>query len=193
MTTLSMPDTARGTDGASLPAAETLRALGPKHLAARFESAPDAERVDVLDGDPTGLALALERPADGPLIRWARARAASPAFIWHGKSFRSHDRHGGVGWNRLGVGPILGGLPFETSIVLSQLDGRPAIGVHYDAPRVPWIARSMYDELREVEPGVFAGPGGVLRGSQFRVLFWFAVDTTRQIQEVRFAGSSRGH
>lgn len=172
--------------------AEKLRALSPAQLAERFAAGECPDGVDVLDGDPVGLGLSLARPLPRPLEARARRHAAAPRFAWHGKSFRSSGPDAGIGWNRLAVGPVLAALPFETAIVASRLDGRPAIGVSYDAPRVPYPARPMYDELREVAPGVFAGPAGVLLGARYRILFWFAVDTTRQVHEIRFAGVAPG-
>lgn len=165
--------------GASV-SAEMLRLLTPAQLAAWFNAGLCPEDVDVLHGDPVGIALALHRPRSGPFASAARRFAASSRFAWDGKSFRSRGLRTGVGWNRLAVGPLLAGLPFQTSIIPSRLDHRPAVGVRYDAPRVPRPLHRLHDELREVLPGVFVGPSGAIVGGKFVVLCWFAVDTTRQ-------------
>ena len=137
------------------------------------------------------MGLGLGVLAGGRLDRWLRRRAARPDFLWQGKSFRSVDAAGGYGFNRFGRGPVLGALAFRTAIADSRIDGRPTIALDFDIARNPWPQRAALDELREVFPGVYMGPAGVRLRSRYRILAWFAVDTTRQVGTTGAAPSDR--
>ena len=149
--------------------ASELRSLTHEALLTRYLEGGCPERVDVLDGDPAGLGLGLSVLAGGRVDRAMRRRAAGPRFVWHGKSFRSLTATEGYGFNRFGVGRVIGALGFRTSIGRSVLDGRPAIALDFATP--------VRDELREVSSGVFLGPTGVRLRGRYRQLAWFAIDT----------------
>jgi hypothetical protein len=144
----------------------------PQRLAARFAVADGPARLDLLEGDPVCRGY-----IRGGAI--ARRWAASPACPWIGKSFETVGPNVLVGHNRL---RLLGGvraLAFTAAVEPSLHDGRPALILRYDDPRVPgprWTRR-LHDELREVEPGLLAGPVALLRrrGRPLTVC-WFAVD-----------------
>jgi|tagenome__1003787_1003787.scaffolds.fasta_scaffold20979507_4 hypothetical protein len=168
---------------------ESLRALAHDQLLERYRHASAPTSVDDLDGDPAGVGLGLGVLAGSRLDRWLRRRAARPDFVWHGKSFRSVDAARGYGFNRFGRGPVLGALAFRTEIANSQVDGRPTIALDFDITRNPRPQRAALDELREVFPGIYMGPTGVRFRGRYRVLAWFAIDTTRQVELVAAAAS----
>jgi hypothetical protein len=169
---------------------ESLRGLAHDQLLERYRRASAPTSVAELDGDPAGVGLGLGVLAGSWLDRWLRHRAARPNFVWHGKSFRSIDAERGFGFNRFGRGPVLGALAFRTEIAESQIDGRPTMALDFDVARNPRPQRAALDELRQVSPGVFMGPAGVRSRARYRVLAWFAVDTTRQ---VGLAGDTASH
>jgi hypothetical protein len=146
-------------------------------------AAPDVESLDALHGDPTCLGLGLDGPFAGRDTR-LRRRALEPGFIWNGKSFRVRSPTHGWGFNRFGRGHILAGLPFDLSIGPSHVDGRPAVRIDYSQhPRSPWWHRRVFDELREVDAGIFVGPAGFRfgRSGHIHVLAWFGIDTSKGV------------
>jgi hypothetical protein len=112
--------------------------------------------------------------------RLVRRWAASSASPWIGKSFQRFGEGELLGHNRL---RLLGGtraLAFTAAVGPSLRDGRPALILRYDDPRVPsprWT-HALHDELREIEPGLLAGPAALrLRGDRLLTVCWFAIDT----------------
>lgn len=144
--------------------------LSARELAARFAAAGPPTDLAPLEGDPECLALLPD-----PLRRWA----TSARFPWIGKSFRSDAPDRLVGHNRL---RLLGGtraLEFIGTIGPSMLDGRPALLLNYNFPDTtnPWWQRRIHDELRELEPGLLAGPVTWCRpGHSPWPMCWFAVN-----------------
>lgn len=129
-------------------------------------SAPELERmyarartprIGDVAGDLRGRMLAWPSLAQHPAIGGAlRAFAGSAAFPWRGKSFapRSEDR--GEGINRV-VSDRLRLFRFETRIARSRAGDFDALQLDYDLPENPPIIRSIEDEIREIEPGVWLG------------------------------------
>jgi hypothetical protein len=146
----------------------------PGRIAALFAAARAPEALDRLEGDPVCRGLI-------PGGRLARRWAASAGSPWIGKSFELVGENQLLGHNRLRP---LGGtraLAFTGTVGPSLRDGRPALILRYDDPRVPspWWTRAIHDELREIEPGLLAGPAALrLRSDRLMVLCWFAIDTT---------------
>jgi hypothetical protein len=145
----------------------------PGRLAELFAAAPAPEALGLLEGDPVCRGLV----RGGPLVRrWA----ASPSCSWIGKSFELVGEDRLLGHNRL---RLLGGtraLGFTGGLAPSLHDGRPALILRYDDPSVPspWWTHVAHDELREVEPGLLAGPAALrLRSDRLVTLCWFAIDT----------------
>jgi hypothetical protein len=164
----------------SVVSAEDLRLLSSDELMDLYRRGSAPSSVRALEGHPAGLGIALIILSGGRIDRWLRRRSRSQRFAWHGKSFVSISDSQGWGWNRLAVGPVLGAFPFRTSIAPSRNDGAPALALDFDVPRNPWWERRMWDELREVIPGVLLGTTGLRLFGRYRPLAWFAVDITRQ-------------
>jgi hypothetical protein len=85
-----------------------------------------------------------------------RAFARSKAFPWRGKSFRPHDAARGEGINRI-VEDRWKLFRFETFIAPSRQGDFDALQLDYDLPSNPPIIKSIKDEIRTVEPGVWLG------------------------------------
>jgi hypothetical protein len=179
MTTVSNPDLSSLWTPPAHATGETTRLdrlsqHPPARLAALFAAAPAPEALDRLEGDPVCRGLI-------PGGRLARRWAASAGSPWIGKSFELAGEGHLLGHNRL---RLLGGtraLAFTGTVGDSLRDGRPALILRYDDPRVPspWWTRAIHDELREIEPGLLAGPAAVrVRRDRLLVLCWFAIDTT---------------
>lgn len=166
--------------GITLSRAEDLRLLSNNELIDLYRKGTAPTSVRVVEGHPAGLGVAPIILSGGRFERWLRRYSQSERFIWHGKSFESISDNEGWGWNRFGVGPVLGAFPFRTFIGPSKSDGAPTLVLDFNVPRNPWWERLTWDELREVIPGVFMGTTGLRLLGRYRVMAWFAVDTTRQ-------------
>lgn len=152
---------------------DRLARLAPDDLNVLFAASSAPQSLEPLEGDP--VCRGLIRGG-----RLARRWAASHACPWIGKSFTSLGESRLLGHNRL---RLLGGtraLAFTAAVGSSLYDGRPALILRYDDPRVPspcWT-RAVHDELREIEPGLLAGPAALrLRKHRPVTLCWFAIDT----------------
>jgi hypothetical protein len=146
----------------------------PDRLAALFAGAPAPESLSLLEGDPVCRGIVR---GGRPVRRWAGSSACS----WIGKSFQPAGENELLGHNRL---RLLGGtraLAFVATIAPSLHDGRPALILRYDDPRVPsprWT-HTIHDELREIDTGLLAGPAALrLPRKRLMTLCWFAIDTT---------------
>jgi hypothetical protein len=153
------------------PRLAALSHLAPAELARRFADAHAPGDLAAIDGEPICLALL---PGGSRVARWA----ASDRCPWIGKTF--HHEHPGrlIGHNRL---RLLGGaraLAFTANLGASLLDGRPSLIIRYDTPgnTNPWWQRRLHDELRELEPGLLAGPVAWLARRRPRTLCYFAID-----------------
>jgi hypothetical protein len=164
----------------SVANAEDLRLLSKDELMNLYRRASAPSSVRAVEGHPAGLGLTPIILSSGRIDRWLRQYSRSQRFPWHGKSFVTLSDSQGWGWNRLAVSPVLGAFPFRTYIGPSKTDGAPTLALDFDVPRNSWLARRIWDELREVIPGVFLGPTGLRLFGRYRPLAWFAVDTTRQ-------------
>ncbi|MFI8973440.1 hypothetical protein ACIGO9_11180 [Nocardia asteroides] len=158
------------------PRLDDLSTLPIATLARRFAGAPPTTTRDLgrLDGD---LILRGFAPVGTGLLRRILAR---PSFFWQGKSFRRVDDGLIAGHNFFSVLGGTRGLPFIATIGPSVLDGLPAARIDYGDPRVRGTAlsRRLYDELREIEPGLWLGPGYLRIGGRRVTLCWFAVDSS---------------
>jgi hypothetical protein len=151
---------------------DRLAQLAPDRLNALFAASSAPQSLELLEGDP--VCRGLIRGG-----RLARRWAASPASPWIGKSFTPLGDDRLLGHNRL---RLLGGsraLAFSATIGPSRRDGRDALLLRYDGVGTtnPWWVRRIHDELREVEPGLLAGPVMWLRRRRTWTLCWFAIDT----------------
>ena len=166
---LGVPDVRR-------PRLDAITGLGSAELERRFRAAPRPTQGDFdrLSGDLVLRGLALPGGSVSRLI------AARPDFFWSGKSFRRVEKGVTYGHNFF---TVLGGaraLPFVATIGPSAFDGAPSVHIDYGDPRVrgPRYARGLYDELREIAPGLWLGPGRLRLGGRLVTLCWFAVDDT---------------
>jgi hypothetical protein len=139
--------------------------------------------VRPLDGAPKGRMLAVRGLGELPVAGLVRRFAASPAFVWDGKTFASTTDARGTGINRVSVPGALGRqrlFPFDTRLGASLLDGRPAFVLDYDLDANPGWIRRIHDEIREVAPGLYLGPAmwkGARATGTATIVLWFALDT----------------
>jgi len=97
---------------------------------------------------------------------------AGDLLPWRGKTFD----HGGNSGQNLVLGRRV--FRFQAEEGPSQIDGRPALVLTYDAPahENPWPARAVRDELRAVGPGVAIGPVITSAGGAPFPLLWFGLE-----------------
>jgi len=150
-----------------------LRQMSFKELDALYRSASRPSSISDLDGDAIGAMLAWRAPGSGPLAWLLRSFAASPAFPWEGKSFKSQSNEWGEGINRVKLFGKRRWFPFKTRFEPSFLDGKPAFRLDYSSPANPPFVRSIVDEVREVAPGL--GPAALLVRDKPRPILFFAV------------------
>ena len=148
-------------------------------LDALYRAAAVSSTIHAVDGPLVGRMLAVRRIPGGiagALRRWA----ASPSFVWEGKTFQATSGTHGTGHNRVSVPGVLGRqnlFPFATSFGPSAVDGKPTLILDYDLDVNPSYIRHVHDEIREVSPGLFLGPAmwKAARGDKLLVLY-FALD-----------------
>lgn len=159
---------------------DTLARRSYAELEALYRAAAPPRSMHAADGAPKGRMLAVRFVDGAPVARLLRAFAASPAFLWDGKTFHARSDGEGDGINRIRIPGALGRqdlFPFHTTFASSAVDGRPALVLDYDLPRnPPWI-RKIHDEIREVAPGLFLGPAMWKGASGPATILWFALDT----------------
>lgn len=181
-----------GTAASPVVCSEDLRLLSKDELMDLYRKGSAPSSVRAVEGHPAGLGLASIMLSGGRIDRWVRRYSRSQRFPWHGKSFVAISDSLGWGWNRLAVGPVLDAFPFRTYIAPSRTDGALTLVLNFDVPRNPRWGRLIWDELREVIPGVFLGPTGLRLFGGYRQLAWFAVDTTRQTPLPSLTGGRPG-
>lgn len=153
--------------------------MDSRQLSALFRAARWQGAVR-LSGHPHGHVLAVPGADRGVLGHVVRAATRGPFNPWQGKSFRT-EGEGGSGTNRVGFGKRFGAFRFRTYETASVVDGEPALAIDYDVADNPAFARSTYDELRPVGPGLLLGRGMARRpGRDPRLLLWFALEIERE-------------
>ena len=172
--------TATSTRGA-LYDLDRLAAKTTDELDALYRASRVSSTMHAADGALVGRMLAVRGipgALGAPLRRWA----ASPTFVWEGKTFQAGSAERGVGHNRVSVPGVFGRqnlFPFETSFGPSAIDGKPTLILDYDLGVNPGYIRKIHDEIREVSPGVFLGPA-MWKGARGKALvLWFGLDATR--------------
>jgi hypothetical protein len=163
----------------SLHTLDTLAERTGEELDALYRAATVPTTMHSADGQLVGRMLAVRGipPAlRAPLKRWA----ASPSFVWEGKTFQADSDARGTGHNRVYVPGVFGHqnlFPFATSFEPSSVDGKPALILDYDLDVNPGYIRRIHDEIREVAPGLFLGPA-MWKGRKAKALvLWFALDS----------------
>lgn len=113
-------------------------------------------RLEDVGGDLHGRMLAWPL-LDGHAVAQGalRAFAGATAFPWRGKSFRA-DPTRGDGINRI-IRDRFRLFRFETFLGKSRAGSFDALQLDYALPGNPPIIRSIKDEIREIEPGVWLG------------------------------------
>lgn len=114
-------------------------------------------RIGDVAGDLRGRMLAWPSLASRPGAAGAiRSFAGSAAFPWRGKSFTPHGETKGEGINRV-VSDRFRLFRFETFIARSRAGDFDALQLDYDLRGNPPVIRSIKDEIREIEPGLWLG------------------------------------
>lgn len=108
-------------------------------------------------GDLHGRMLAWPSLEARPGVAGAiRAFAGARSFPWRGKSFFPKSALGGDGINRV-FADRLRLFRFETFIAPSRAGAFDALQLDYDLSGNPPVIRSIKDEIRELEPGLWLG------------------------------------
>lgn len=140
----------------TLVALDRLLALPVPELERMYERAK-TPTIPEVRGDLRGRMLAWPMLEQRPGVQGLfRAFAGSKAFPWRGKSFRVHDAAKGEGINRI-IEDRWKLFRFDTFIGKSRQGDFDALQLDYDLPGNPPIIKSIKDEIRAVEPGVWLG------------------------------------
>lgn len=171
-----------GTSTSSRSSVHTLDGLAARSLAeldALYRAAVVPAAMHAVEGPLIGRMLAV-RGLPKTIAEPVRKLAASPSFVWEGKTFTADSDTRGSGHNRVNVPGVFGRqnlFPFETSFGESAIDGQPALILDYDLDVNPGYIRRIRDELREVAPGLFLGPAlWKARAGARSLVLWFALD-----------------
>ena len=174
---IETPSIARETASptARLARLDSLLDLDVPALEALYRGARVPRMGDVA-GDLHGRMLAwpmlAERPAIARLIRGFAA--SGPTFPWRGKSFAPKSERHGEGINRV-IRDRFRLFRFETFIARSKAGDFDALQLDYDLAGNPPVIRSIKDEIREIEPGVWLGQAYLQTRSQHHLWLYFAL------------------
>jgi len=159
--------------GAPRRALDRLLALPARELEELYREARTPALTDVR-GDLRGRMLAWPALEARPRLASAlRAFASAESFPWRGKSFTpGADR--GEGINRV-LSERLRLFRFETFIGRSRGGDFDALQLDYDLPENPPVIRSIKDEIREIEPGVWLGQAYFVTPRRDRLWLYFAL------------------
>lgn len=134
-----------------------------------------APRIGDVDGDLRGRMLAWPSLASRPALGAAlRAFAGARSFPWRGKTFHPRTESRGDGINRV-LSDRLRLFRFDTFIARSRAGGFDALQLDYDLPGNPPIIRSIKDEIRELEPGLWLGQAWLVTRERERLWLYFAL------------------
>jgi hypothetical protein len=116
-----------------------------------------APRIGQVAGDLRGRMLAWPSLEARPGMAGAlRAFAGARSFPWRGKTFSPRGEVSGEGINRV-VSDRFRLFRFETFIAPSRAGDFDALQLDYDLRGNPPVIRSIKDEIRELEPGLWLG------------------------------------
>jgi hypothetical protein len=177
-TTTSSTSAARVPSIGAHPTLDTLAAMTFAELEALYRTLPAPALLDVA-GDLRGRMLAMKNLERGPIGKALRRFAASPSFVWGGKTFAPRDAQHGVGHNRVSIPTVLGRqnlFPFETRLDRSELDTRPTLVLDYALAVNPPYIRKIHDEIRELAPGLWFGPAMWKTAKGPVTIVWFGLD-----------------
>jgi hypothetical protein len=138
-----------------------------------------APRIGDVAGDLRGRMLAWPSLETRPLIgSKIRAFAGSRAFPWLGKSFSPKSESAGDGINRVFTNRLRL-FRFETFIAPSRAGDFDALQLDYDLPGNPPVIRSIKDEIRELEPGLWLGQAWLRTKKREILWLYFALALAR--------------
>jgi hypothetical protein len=131
-------------------------------------------RLEDVDGDLRGRMLAWPMLDGHPIAQGAlRAFAGSSPFPWRGKSFHGDPKRGD------GIKRVFSDrfrlFSIEKLIAKSRAGDFDALQLDYDRPGNPPVIRSIKDEIREIEPGVWLGQAYLQAGGRDRLWLYFAL------------------
>ena len=158
---------------------EALAALDVRALGELYAAGATPARLAPLEGNPRGRMLSVRTLDHGVSGKLLRSLAGAGAFPWGGKTFHGQGERG-TGVNRVHLFGRHQLFPFLTRIQPSAVDGAPCIALDYDLPDNPGVIRSIHDEVREVDAGLFLGPAMWKTQAGPRLVLWFALDTRVQ-------------
>jgi len=132
----------------------------------------DTPDENALEGETEGRVLAGRGPLRAAAVREA---VNTPLLPWKGKHVER-----GTGANRFGYGALEHhGFGFETRIAPSLIaDDNEALIFDYDQPENPPGVRSIRDDLKEVDDGLFLGTSNVEVGDGYRFMTYFSLERT---------------
>jgi len=160
-------------EGQGLRTLDSLLTRGTSELADMYARAR-TPRLDDVGGDLRGRMLAWPMLDAHPLAAGAlRAFASAATFPWRGKSFVAAPQRG-EGINRV-VLDRFRLFRFETFIAKSRAGDFDALQLDYDLPGNPPVIRSIKDEIREIEPGVWLGQAYLHTSTKDRLWLYFAL------------------
>ena len=143
-------------------------------LQALYENAR-APRIGDVEGDLRGRMLAWPSLASRPGVAGAiRAIAGSSSFPWRGKSFNPKTEARGDGINRV-ISDRLRLFRFDTFIAPSRAGDFDALQLDYDLPGNPPVIRSIKDEIRDLEPGLWLGQAWLKTRTREILWLYFAL------------------
>ena len=147
-------------------------------LATLYRNASAPTSLRAADGALRGRMLAV-KSLPSPLASALRRFAASPSFVWEGKTFQATSDTAGEGHNRIALSGVLGRqnlFPFTTRLDRSELDTLPTLVLDYDHAFNPPYIRRVHDEIRELSPRLFLGPAMWKTRRGPTTVLWFALD-----------------
>ncbi len=146
---------------------DALLDLAPHELGRMYEEAR-APRLGDVRGDLRGRMLAWSILDNHPRIAAGlRAFAGAKTFPWRGKSFKPFTEENGEGINRV-FSDRFRLFRFETFIGPSRAGDFDALQLNYDLSGNPPVIRSIKDEMRELEPGLWLGQAYLRTRSRLR-------------------------
>ncbi len=134
-----------------------------------------APRIGQVSGDLRGRMLAWPSLESRPGVAGAiRSFAGSKGFPWLGKSFAPRSEIDGEGINRV-FSDRFRLFRFETFIAPSRAGDFDALQLDYDLRGNPPVIRSIKDEIRELEPGLWLGQAWLKTKSREILWLYFAL------------------
>ncbi|AKU93876.1 hypothetical protein AKJ09_00540 [Labilithrix luteola] len=131
-------------------------------------------RLEDVGGALRGRMLAWPALEAHPLATSAlRSIASVGSFPWRGKTFTPHARRG-EGINRV-FSERFRLFRFETFIAKSRAGDFEALQLDYDLPGNPPVIRSVKDEIRELEPGLWLGQAYLQTARRDRLWLYFGL------------------